>query len=1177
MAVIRPLHLVVLWTSVFFSMAFNIDMEGPKIYNGSGSREDFFGYKALQYQSEGEKGIVVSAPLQNNGTGGVFLCNDTSPHCHPIPLPRAAEADSEDFIKAVGMSVGVRAKPTVQFTACSPSWSHECDGTPYLNSICYQWSSRGQVSNITSAFKECTKQKVDLVFLFDGSSSMKKEDFTKNKEFIKTIMNKMQNTSIQFAAVQFSLNFKTVFTFKDFQDKKALKKLDDEPHMKNLTNTHRALNFTLFNLFDKQESGRHPDAIKAVVIITDGNPSDTNKMGGYILEKYEARHIIRFVIAVGKVDMKKLEKLASEPKSNNSFYIQDYAGLNGLLTNLQTKIFNIEGSKQDLAQTWEKELSQSGMSAEFTEDTLILGSVGSNNWKGSLYQIKDKNSPEIEIQDPDMKTDSYMGYSVSVGKKNGVPLYFTGAPRYKHRGQVIVFSNIGGQWNVTKRVDSEQLGSYFGAELCAVDIDSDGTTDFLMVGAPLYYEPQREGRMYVYALTEETNLEKMQNISESSQGRFASSMASLRDLNGDGLQDLAVGAPLEDNQRGAVYIYLGDKTTGIRQEYSQRIRAKMLSEGLQQFGVAIDGKSDVNGLTEIAVGARGQVVLLKSKPIFSVSPHLSFSPSEISIQQFDCAEHKEDFPVFYVTICFKMSEQTRSTNDALSKGIQLDYDLVVDSQRKNSRGFLAAKNVTLRSVQSRLHLNKNKTCQNHTIYMQSCVMDTLSPVVLKVNFSQAESQQSYGILNVDSKKLAMVEVPFEKSCGHNDTCVAKLKMDFNFTSTELVLFTDQEYLHVRVELANEGDDSYNTSLLFKYPEGLSHSKLTPIKQNKRALTRCTGDQDKTDLTICSVSLPVFRSESWAIFNESFYITPSLDWNDFFAVTITAHSDNGGDYPVTKTLPVRFAVNLNVKFWDTREASYLDYSLEDKGPKTLRHMYQVANMGRVPLPVTVNFTFPTKPENHFEIRDYRISHDKGNETIQCDDPEDTSTPNCTDCKMVRCFIPILKISDKVKFTLTVDAVYNLSPNEYTFSEKRYKVEYKSSAQISYNETRYVQTGNDQTDTGAVPDFPWNQGVTKVEFIVPIHQPLIIGLASSGGLLLLIIIAVALYKCGFFKRKKFGEENDIYCNKEMTPEDPEEAAQQPLEAKPLVNEAPTENGSPASPDSEEAEKVDAECEQ
>ena len=37
-------------------MAFNIDVAEPKIYNGSGPREDFFGYKALHFQSGTEKG-----------------------------------------------------------------------------------------------------------------------------------------------------------------------------------------------------------------------------------------------------------------------------------------------------------------------------------------------------------------------------------------------------------------------------------------------------------------------------------------------------------------------------------------------------------------------------------------------------------------------------------------------------------------------------------------------------------------------------------------------------------------------------------------------------------------------------------------------------------------------------------------------------------------------------------------------------------------------------------------------------------------------------------------------------------------------------------------------------------------------------------------------------------------
>ncbi|XP_031419943.1 integrin alpha-M-like [Clupea harengus] len=1194
MAVLRSLHLVVLWAAVSFCMAFNIDVAGPKIYNGSGPRADFFGYKALHFQSGTEKGFVVSAPLQRNGTGGVFICDDTSPDCKPVLLPNAAEFNSEGSIKAVGMSVAVRATPTLQFTACSPAWSHECDGTPYLNSICYQWNRSSLVSNITSAFKECTKQKVDLVFLFDGSLSMKPEDWKKNKEFIKTIMNSMSNTSIQFAAVQFSKVSRTVFTFKDYQDNKAFKKLDDEEHMKSLTNTHGAMHYALTNLFDESESGRHPDATKVVVIITDGNPSDpakvkVNGISKLIVEVYEDRHIMRFVIAVGaEVKMDKLRLLASEPKFNNSFYIDDYSGLAGLLDNLQTKIFNIEGSKHTMGQTWEKELSQSGMSAEYIEDTLILGSVGSHNSKGSLYQIEGKGSPEKEIQDPEMQDDSYMGYSVAVGKKNGIPLYFTGAPRYKHRGQVIVFSRTTGNWTVIQRLDNEQIGSYFGAELCAVDIDSDGTTDFLMVGAPLHYHPQREGQMYVFALTRENKLVKMQNISESSKGRFASSIASLRDLNGDELQDLAVGAPLEDEHRGAVYIYLGDKTMGIRQKYSQRIRAKMLSEGLQQFGVTIDGKSDMDGLTEIAVGARGQVVLLRSRPVFNVSAHLSFNPPEISTQQFDCNEHKEAFPTVTLTICFKMSEETKSTKDVLSTGLTLDYDLMLDSQRKNSRGFLAAKNITLRSIQPRLHLNKTEMCQNHTIYMPSCVMDTLSPVKVKVNFSQAESQQPRGILNVDSKREAVVEVPFERSCGHNATCVAKLQLDFNFTSPALLVFTDQDYLYVRVALSNVGDDSYNTSLHFHYPKGLSHSKLDVIKQNKRTLTRCDGDPDKTDLTICSVSLPVFRSQNWAVFNGSFHITSSLKWNDFITMTITAHSDNGDpkDIPLSKTLPVLLAVDLAVTFMDTPGASttYVDYSLEDRGPKTLTHMYRVANIGMVPLPVTVKFTFPTKPGNYVEIQSYNISQFKVNYTIQCSPPQETITQNCSkveSCKMVECHIPKLDRSESVLFTLTVSAAFNLNPNKYIFTEMRFNKDYKSFVEINYNKTRFIQTRNDQTVPGQVSDFHRTQGVSRAEFIVPINKPLIIGLAGAGGLLLLIFIIVVLIKCGFFKRNKFGEEGegDQDFGEEEDPETPGTVVTPP-EAKPLMSEDSKENGS--SPmndyiDNPVSEKTDAQCEE
>lgn len=45
---------------------------------------------------------------------------------------------------------------------------------------------------------------------------------------------------------------------------------------------------------------------------------------------------------------------------------------------------------------------------------------------------------------------------------------------------------------------SLQVGSYFGGELCGVDVDQDGETELLLIGAPLFYGEQRGGRVFVY-------------------------------------------------------------------------------------------------------------------------------------------------------------------------------------------------------------------------------------------------------------------------------------------------------------------------------------------------------------------------------------------------------------------------------------------------------------------------------------------------------------------------------------------------------------------------------------------------------------------------------------------------------------------------------------------------------
>lgn len=133
----------------------------------------------------------------------------------------------------------------------------------------------------------------------------------------------------QFAAVQFSSFPRKVFDFNDFIAGRALDKLLKEPLMGSLSSTHKALTFVLWvqcqhiwfffpidegllfyseelyfftffffreELFDNPDSGASPDATKVLLLITDGNPSDSDRLG--IIKTYEIKHIIRFVVMV---------------------------------------------------------------------------------------------------------------------------------------------------------------------------------------------------------------------------------------------------------------------------------------------------------------------------------------------------------------------------------------------------------------------------------------------------------------------------------------------------------------------------------------------------------------------------------------------------------------------------------------------------------------------------------------------------------------------------------------------------------------------------------------------------------------------------------------------------------------------------------------------------------------
>ncbi|GCC18451.1 hypothetical protein chiPu_0022365, partial [Chiloscyllium punctatum] len=209
-----------------------------------------------------------------------------------------------------------------------------------------------------------------------------------------------------------------------------------------------------------------------------------------------------------------------------------------------------------------------------------------------------------------------LGYTVSsVRQRNGQRVYVAGAPRFKHKGKVIFFNlDKGGNLTIHQALIGEQIGSYFGSEVCPVDVNGDGVTDVLLVAAPMYLgaSSKETGKVYIYRVQEfSLSFSDTLQISNKPQdSRFGFTLIAVPDLNYDAFNDVVVGAPLEDDHRGAVYIYHGHQDT-ILPTYKQRIAASAVDLGLWYFGRSADGQMDVDGdgLIDVAVGAFGKAVI----------------------------------------------------------------------------------------------------------------------------------------------------------------------------------------------------------------------------------------------------------------------------------------------------------------------------------------------------------------------------------------------------------------------------------------------------------------------------------------------------------------------------------------------------------------------------------------
>uniref|UniRef100_A0A8C9L6U1 Integrin subunit alpha 4 n=1 Tax=Pavo cristatus TaxID=9049 RepID=A0A8C9L6U1_PAVCR len=413
---------------------------------------------------------------------------------------------------------------------------------------------------------------------------------------------------------------------------------------------------------------------------------------------------------------------------------------------------------------------QAGMSSFYMGDLIIMGAPGSYYWTGSVFVYNTTANTIRTYTDSNnqVKFGSYLGYSVGAGHflASSSTEVIGGAPQQEQTGKAYIFS-IDKQLNILFELRGKKLGSYFGAAVCAVDLNSDGLSD-LLVGAPMESTIREEGRVYVYinsgSEAKMVELDIELRGSDSYAARFGESIANLGDIDNDGFEDVAIGAPQEDDLKGAIYIYNG-REDGITPSFSQRIQGQQVSTSLSMFGQSIAGgiDADNNGYQDIAVGAflSDAAVVLRTKPVIIVEASLKHLQS-INRTNLNCMENDRPAICMNLEICFTY------TGREVPGHIEIFYNLSVDVKRKvdTQARFYFSANGTSETTSGSIDIYRTKNaCKSH-------------PAFMRFVFARICSQEN---CSADLRIRFYLNSSFVYGTNENEASVTCMEENINFT------------------------------------------------------------------------------------------------------------------------------------------------------------------------------------------------------------------------------------------------------------------------------------------------------------------------------------------------------------------------------------------------------------
>ncbi|XP_072475106.1 integrin alpha-E isoform X3 [Notamacropus eugenii] len=753
----------------------------------------------------------------------------------------------------------------------------------------------------------------EIAIVLDGSGSIDFPDFQRAKGFIHNMMQTFYEKCFEcrFAVVQYGEVIQTEFDLEYSRDACAsLQRVMNITQVGSVTKTASAIQHVLDSIFTPSRGSREK-ASKVIVVLTDGEIFLDPLNLSAVIQSPQMEGIERFAIGVGAAfnstkANQELHLIASDPDETHTFKVTDYSALDGLLGSLEQRIISVEGT---VGEALQYELAQIGFSVHVLGKQVLLGAVGAFDWSGGVM-LYNTDSHQFQflnesVKEPGTAQYSYLGYSVTSVKAHNGTTYLAGAPRHGQRGKVFSIQKDTPDLSFLPVLEGEQMGSYFGSELCALDVNMDGVTDHLLVGAPFYHVRGEEGRVYVYSLEGQDDSFPLSLIlsgrPQFAFARFGFAIAAVGDLNQDRLGDVVIGAPLEgypagaDSSVGSVYVYNGHPH-GIASSPSQWVRAADVAPGLQYFGVSVDGGMDISGdgLDDVAVGSYGQAAVLCSRPVVRPQVTMIFSPSMVR------PGHYQNIST---QLCFEVAPDSPWVRKG-AKGLALNVTIELDVKKHQKRVLF--KDGTSRSQKERL----GPGCADFLLIPaegEVCDNDCFSNITIKVSYQLSNLEGPWEhpqpILDQLSKPTAHFELPYEKNCKNKWVCVAELALKAHLSPKKVVVGLTKE-VTMNIHLTNTGEDSYMTRMILMHPPNL---QLKRIQKPSSHPIQCMDPTPATPVLaiVCKIGHFVFKKS-----HVNFSITWQLDEKKFLTemaeITINVTNANG-------QAPVEERQELQVKY------------------------------------------------------------------------------------------------------------------------------------------------------------------------------------------------------------------------------------------------------------------------